>query len=200
MYTKSYPVYDFDELKPEAQERALKDLYDCNVDFDDWHEPVLEGAKEDLSALGYDDAEIGYRGFWSQGDGAHFTASVDVLKWIKTHKAGKDLRLLASYVKQGNYINAGIKRNSSHYEHEYTISGEVELDSGAIDDDQKYNRLEEQAQRLENMLIEDARNLSRKIYRDLEKYYEELTTKEAITETIKANEWTFTASGKLDNL
>jgi hypothetical protein len=194
MYTKSYPVYNFAELSEEVKEKALDNLRDINVDFDDWHDFMLEEFEVELTALGYIDPEIGYRGFYSQGDGAHFTASVDVEKWIKSHHMGREFPALLRYAKKGGYISAGIVRSSSFYDHEYTISAEIELDSDASE------KAELESQRFENAILEDAREQSRKIYRRLEKEYEYLTSDEAVKETIEANEYTFTKSGKLDNI
>lgn len=42
--TKTYKVYSFDELSEEAKEKAILKLYDINVDFD-WWEGMYEDAK-----------------------------------------------------------------------------------------------------------------------------------------------------------
>ena len=74
METKEYKVYKFKELPKEAQAKAIKNYNDINVDHEDWSEYILEDKKEELEKLGYNEVEINYSGFWSQDDGASFTA------------------------------------------------------------------------------------------------------------------------------
>ena len=65
-------TYSFEELSPEAQEKALDNNRDLNIDYDGWEDGVTEGFKEDMKEIGIDDIEINYTGFNSQGDGASF--------------------------------------------------------------------------------------------------------------------------------
>jgi hypothetical protein len=52
---------------------------------------------------------------------------------------------------------------------------------------------------LTGFISEVVKDLNRWLYRTLEKEYEYLSSDEAIIETIEANEYTFTESGKLEN-
>mgnify|MGYP001239080685 CR=1 FL=1 len=197
MKTKSYPVYDFDELSEEAQDHAIEKLYDCNVDFPGWEDYILdEWQHEKLPALGYIDAKIYYSGFSNQGDGACFTAKVDELTWIESHKAKSELKALYSYINKGNYINVNIETSGRYY-HEQTMRVNVELDTWGTNIPEK---VQEQADQLERWILEDARGEARNIYKELEKAYDYATSREVIIETIKANEWTFDDRGNLDNI
>jgi hypothetical protein len=197
MKTKCYPVYDFDELPEDIQDHAVEKLYDCNVDFSDWDEFILDEWKDEkLPAFGYIDPKIYYSGFSSQGDGACFTANVDALKWIETHKAKSELKALYNHINKGGYISINIE-TSGRYCHEQTMSVNVELDDWGTDIPEK---VQEQANQLERWILEDARGEARKIYKELEKDYDYATSREAIIETIEANEWTFDDRGNLDNL
>jgi hypothetical protein len=83
MRTIRIKLYKFSELTKGAKQKALDQLRDINTDNNDWHDPVLTGAKEDLIAAGYENPEILYSGFYSQGDGACFTCSkIDFNKFM----------------------------------------------------------------------------------------------------------------------
>ena len=79
-------VYTFAELKAkqakgkataEAVERAAQWLREGQTDHD-WYDYTYEMWKSALAQVGFDNADISFSGFWSQGDGASFTASVDL--------------------------------------------------------------------------------------------------------------------------
>jgi len=46
---------------------------------------------EKLQDIGFEDAQIEYTGFYSQGDGASFTASVNIEKLINTLTMGNNI-------------------------------------------------------------------------------------------------------------
>lgn len=78
--------FSFDELSPEIQEKVLsnyKEEYQDKIDSW-WYEDVIENFKSGLEELGLENIECNFSGFWSQGDGASFTAGVrDVGKFFK---------------------------------------------------------------------------------------------------------------------
>lgn len=83
-------VYAFKELldlnkegkvTPKAIERARSWLREAATDFD-WHSCVLDFWEHSLDQIGFENAEIAFSGFWSQGDGASFTATVDLEKLV----------------------------------------------------------------------------------------------------------------------
>ena len=71
---KTVNAYQFNELPEAIQEKVLNDF---NVDPLYDHDPILEGMTEDLEAIGLEDIDIKYSGFWSQGDGLSFTCYVN---------------------------------------------------------------------------------------------------------------------------
>ena len=75
-------VYKFEELDEESQETTIENFRDINVEFFDWHDCELDYWKERLAEMGFMDAEIQFSGFWNQGDGASFTANVDIEKSV----------------------------------------------------------------------------------------------------------------------
>jgi hypothetical protein len=128
----------------------------------DWWDYVFELWTKALDQIGFEDAEISFSGFWNQGDGASFTASVDVLKlatfMATNHEAtdtipasndpgGEDFR--GWIVKQigglksnhryrklvvvVNFIDARVNRISHRYSHENTCAVQTELhDTGTV--------------------------------------------------------------------
>ena len=190
---KSYPVFDFDELSPEIKEKAIENLRDVNVDDEYWSECTLDDWKERLEARGYKNPDISYSGFCCQGDGASFTCdSVDLPKWLKaTCNKGRFAPVMKWIKKNEVYFTARVERDDRRYSHEYTVSAEVDFD---FDD---YPAL---VYELRDAITEDVRDLSRQIYKDLERDYDSLISDEAVIDTIEANEWTFDGRGNLDNL
>ena len=87
METRTYNVYKFEELSKEAQEKAIENYRDINVDFQGYDETTLEDLKEELEKLGFSSPDICYSGFCSQSDGASFTCTyIDILKFFKENK------------------------------------------------------------------------------------------------------------------
>lgn len=83
-------VYTFKELldlskegkaSQKAVERAKHWLQEAATDFD-WYSCVLDFWEHALDQIGFENAEISFSGFWCQGDGASFTASVDLDKLV----------------------------------------------------------------------------------------------------------------------
>ncbi len=66
-------------------EEQQKDLYDNNpskfsVADDFWFESSIDSFVEALEFIGFSGVKVGFSGFWSQGDGAHFTGSYSYKK------------------------------------------------------------------------------------------------------------------------
>jgi hypothetical protein len=69
------------EVSHGAYDHARNFCADANTDHD-WWDCTVETWKQALAQIGFLDADIQFTGFWSQGDGASFTASVDAEKII----------------------------------------------------------------------------------------------------------------------
>ena len=185
--TTKTKVYNFEELSIEAQEKVIEDNRDINTDYD-WWEFTIDDSKSNLEELGYTEPKIYFSGFWSQGDGASFEAQVDLTKWLKAHKLANKYRAL--YYHASEY-SISITKNG-FYEHEYTMNIECDYVGDYVSEISR-----QQYDIVENIILEDARSEARKIYRTLEKEYEALSSDEAIKDTILANEYQFTESGKI---
>lgn len=186
MRTIRTKVYKFDELTPSAQNKAIELLNDLNV-HENWFDPTIENMVEMLSENGFDNAKIQFSGFWSQGDGASFDADINLKHFCK------DKRILAI---AGNYCDFRIEKNSfaNHYSHEKTRYVEY----NALDE--KFVCINSALQDLSRTIEEKRLSLCKQIYKDLENDYEYLTSREAIIESIQANEYEFFKDGKLINI
>jgi hypothetical protein len=177
-------TYTISELSPEAKQTAIEGIknrdsfQDRDIDLD-W---VIENETEDLEALGLENVEISFTGFWSQGDGASFTARVnDIPNFIKTIGVTDDIlpKALAAFEE---VYEMRIVRTSSRYSHENTVSFEIEeMDDteliimsgfGIGDITVDLNETLEEIG-LEDKASEWVKSKSREIYRKLEKAYNE---------------------------
>ena len=130
--------------------------------MDDWWEYIFELWKKALDQIGFENAAIAFSGFWSQGDGASFTASVNVAELANfmatDHEAtdvipassdpgGEDFRgwiveqigglnsnhRYRKLALAANFIDAQVNRISHRYSHENTCSFQADLqDTGSV--------------------------------------------------------------------
>jgi hypothetical protein len=188
-------TYTISELSPEAKKTAIEGIRndrgftERDVDLD-W---VIENETEDLEALGLDNVEIAFTGFWSQGDGASFTARVnDIPAFIKTIGVTDEIlpKVLAAFEE---VYEMRIVRTDSRYFHENTVIFEIEeMDDtelvimsgfgiGDITVDLS-ETLEEIG--LEKKASEWVKSKCKEIYRKLEKAYNEEFSEEAAEEWV----------------
>lgn len=183
-------LYTFDELKPDIQKKVLEEHLYTNVEYFNWYEFTINDQTERLASLGYNDADIRFSGFYSQGDGASFTATVDLATWINQDKKNR-----AKFQALDKFdISASIIRTTHHYSHENTIRAATDMESDAPE------TMQDLENELEEAITQEARELSQEIYRTLEEDYNYLTSDECITETIESNEYTFEHDGTMRNV
>ncbi len=161
--TIAVTMYKFSELSDKAKDKAREHLIE-RVTMFDWWDMVYEDWTDKLSKLGFDNADIRFSGFWSQGDGASFTADMDLEKYIKSCKLGNKYRKLLNEVKLGN-CSMAIKFHWINYCHSNTmqIDSDVNFDNPGVVDSYFWE--------LENLVLTDAKMWADCIYRDLEKEY-----------------------------
>lgn len=203
-------VYRFDELSDAAKEKARAWYREGGFDYD-WYDATFEDFERICEILGVhlkisavrlmgggirQEPRIFFSGFSSQGDGACFEAFYAYRKnaprAIRSY-APKDTRLHAiadglQAVQRRNFYQ--LRADVSHrgrYHHEYCMAISVERDSPTCQD------MTEDA---EEAVTEALRDLARWLYRQLEREYEYLSSDEAVDETIAANDYTFTETGR----
>lgn len=195
-------IYKFSELPKAIQEKVIEKEREAITEDSFWHECVTNEWAEFLAQVGFEDAQIAFSGFWSQGDGASFTASCDVEKLIAFFTKGieKDDCFKVSHTGEGehpefagidsNDISLSVKRTSHHYSHENTCSVDYEFHD--ID--------EPKAALLDKFVeyVEDLRKmLSKAIYGALEEAYEWQAKDETIIENIEQYDREYYEDGEL---
>ncbi len=203
-------AYRFEELSEEAQENARAWYREGGFDYD-WHAFVFEDFGRICECLGVrlktspvrlvggdtrDEPKIHFTVFWSQGDGACFQAHYSYRKGasraIRDH-APNDSALHAiadclQKIQRRNFYQLRAEAgHRGHYYHEYCMAISVERESTTYED---------MTADAEETVIEALRDLARWLYRQLESEYNALNSDEAVSETIVANAYTFTASGR----
>lgn len=216
MKTKTIKLFNFSELPKEAKEKALNNNRDYNVDGD-WSSWLLDDWEERLNKMGFDNVKIYFNGFYSQGDGACFEASIDnggMTKFLKAKKLLNKFKAISKALKNNTlYVNIKIEHKGRYY-HEYMtdlidyteMQDNTEL-TGALAkeweqlitliDDRVYNKTDLSKNCGAGILIE----LNRAIYKTLEKENAYLTSDEGLTEYFtEANPDTlFTIDGVIEN-
>lgn len=203
-------VFRLDELSDAAKENARAWYREGGFDYD-WYDAVYEDFQRIAEILGLtlktrtirlvgggarQPPCIWFRGFWSQGDGACFEAFYRYKKEaacrIRLH-APQDTELhriadgLQALQRRNFYQLSAEANHRGHYYHEYCMAISVERDSPTSQD---------MTADAEDVVTEALRDLARWLYRQLEREYDHLTSDEAIDETIIANEYTFTETGR----
>lgn len=197
-------VYKFDELSPEAQQvavekhsRALSDSWEF-TDYDDI-ESIAKILGIDFDTIAHKSFDgrhichkpkIYYTGFWSEGDGACFEGSYSYA--INSRKAIREYApqdtelhriadLLAKTQRRNFYRISASARQYGDYYHSGCMVIDV-ADCTASD---------------ESDVIDALRAFADWIYSQIEEDHEYSTCEESARESIIANDYEFTADGKL---
>lgn len=203
--TKTLDIYSIEDVKnnEELKELVLEKNRDINVDNNYWFEGTLESWKERLMEYGFIEPDIRFSGFWAQGDGASFTSKAVYLDlYLKAFRptaySDRQIKLFLDLIRNYDVVEFSVERRDNRHVHEYTTT--------VWCDDYLYNF--NRCPRLQLLLsnfIEDLRvhmqdkieELNRKIYKDLNAEYDYLESDEAVMETLEANEYEFTADGRI---
>jgi hypothetical protein len=200
-------LYDFAELNDKAKEKALKEFGDINVN-DDWYTYTIEDFKAICETIGItvDTKKTYFRGFYSQGDGSTFQATVNIPQLIEAVKK-QDWKEYAPTLELGfpepdldNRLIRLIQNESLDInpkiigaERWYSVTADLDYRLPYIP--HKYNRMETELEKLEAWLQTVADILNRCLYKSLQTEYEYQTKEETVVEAIEANEYQFTADG-----
>jgi hypothetical protein len=206
-------LYSFNELEKESRQKALTTYRDVNIDFD-WWDDEFEDFIQLCSYLGITVIKdsIHFRGFYAQGDGSVFSASVDLPRLVQAVKneAWKCYAPLQEFpfrpIEIDRRVMALLANNLLPNEpqlfsklRQYGIGanlGIYVINHGIKNRDNLFEELE----KLEDWLRHVATVLNSFLYQCLEKQYEFLTSDKTIKESILLNEYLFTADGRSANL
>lgn len=197
---KEITLYSVSDLKenPIVLKNVLDKQSHINVDNDTWYEDIIYNHTQKLKSLGFNEVEIEFSGFCSQGDGASFTCdSIDVKKWLTETNTSKTYkRLLSLLEKDLIEVDGNIKRDRyTHYCHWNTTTLHLEYN---IDGERnRYPNIESAIEQLDEDITNFMQSYNKKIYTELDNTYDELTSEKAIIETLEANYYEFTEDGNI---
>lgn len=169
-----------------------------NVDDTDWYQCEVEHWTAKLELEGYEDVEIQFTGFCSQGDGASFTGNLrnaGLRKFMELHGLVESNRAVYAIAEHID-VWIGLQRTSSRYAHEYTVDVNWEMETIYEPDGddlretalyQLFLEAEAEFNGFAEVVLDISRSSMRKIYRDLERDYEYLTSDDAVRETLNMN-------------
>jgi hypothetical protein len=202
-------VYCLDELPDAAKEKARAWYREGGFDYD-WFDFVYEDFERVCDILGVrlDTVPvrlvgggtrhkpcIWFSGFWSQGDGACFEGDYSYARGASAairRYAPKDVELqriadaLGAIQRRNFYQLSARITHRGRYHHENSMAIAVERDSPVVQD---------MTAEADGEVSEALRDLARWLYRRLEDEYEHLTSDEAVDESIRLNEYSFTEDG-----
>lgn len=190
-------VFQFDELGERAKQSAC-DWYRCAIEGDNFFaESIIEDATRMGAVLGIDTDKFSWSGFWLQGDGASFVGSYRYAKGSARRireeaPQDKELHRIADALQAAQRshfyrLQAGVTRSglSNHYSHSGTMSVEV------TDCENEYRDVGAAEENVRACL----RDFADWVYRSLETEWDYQNADEQTAETIRANEYEFTAEG-----
>lgn len=210
--TMTVTIYRFDELSPEAKERARDWWRSCDdgSDYEYLYEDFAKVAK--ILGVSFDsrpvklmggatryEASIYWSGFWSQGDGLCFEGRYSYAR--KAHRnireyCPKDIALhniadgLFALQKANGYRIEARSKHEGRYYHKYSARIDVT-------DRLTGNEFEGDAgMKIDEQVTELLRDFMDWMYRMLEEDHNFRMSDENVDESIRANDYTFTADGK----
>lgn len=205
MKTIQLELFSFNELSNDAKAKAINS--ERNSENLEYHySGEVEYYQDVLKHIGFTNVEISFSGFYSQGDGASFTADYDSslinLDGLKNHNtelyslmARIDSVFGASGLSSDNIITASVKRVSSHYSHHNTVN----IDDIAINGEDEWitedSKVYKAFEAVENYLTSLKDDICYIIYNNLEREYEYQTSDEYIAELLTINDYYFLADG-----
>jgi hypothetical protein len=194
-------LYKFDELSDIAKDKARDWWRNASIE-DEWWEFVYADAVQCVDILGIDivnqrgktnTPDIQFSGFSSQGDGACFNGSYSYKpgapKAIRQHAPqDKELHRIADELQKlqrpAFYRLRGEISTAGHYCHSGTMSFSLDREIDfPMDKEQAVQQL--------------MRDFADWIYKQLETEYDYRNADEQVDEDITANEYEFTADGKI---
>jgi hypothetical protein len=216
-------AYKYEELEGRAKEKAHAKLTEWATDYE-WWDSIYTDAKEDGAEKGFEIDDIRFSGFWSQGDGAHWTGRINVQTFIEANLDersawyGEDVILLELW-KEG-WVDRYIQIHNRNYR--YSHSGGMSIGDypdnalyGIDEDDdavlnegvmqganvyqlsRSLNDYETRINEWCDEALTQARAFADDIYKKLEKEYDHYVSEESLIEFASANEYLFNEKGEV---
>ena len=190
-------TYSFNELSDEAKQVAFNNNFYINLECWDLYDCTKDDFHTILELIGFDNIDSNFSGFYSQGDGASFSADYlykkGCLKAVKQH-APNDTELndivegIVSHQKDNDYLLSCEVSQRGNYYHSNTMHF-----SWCKNDDSCFDWKNDS---VENELEQLFRCLADWYYSRLGSEYEHLTSFDAVAEMLEANEIRFLENGE----
>lgn len=190
LYEEATQSVPFSQLAPKIQKEIL-DSYRENMVDGHWWGDVFEEIETELRSLTFEDVDIQFSGFYSQGDGASFTGEVREPAVFLKQALGLDLPPLVT-----DLFHIRVTRGMSRYVHENSVDFECgyDHDSHEIEDEewflalyspQIYN-LDEIQEQIETAGSKWLKQFCLGIYKRLEQEYDSLTSDENVLANLES--------------
>ena len=190
-------TYSFNELSDEAKQVAFNNNFEINVDSYYWYDCTKDDFHTILELIGFYNIDSNFSGFYSQGDGASFSANYryekGCLKAVKKH-APNDVALhhivsgIISHQKNNGYLLSCEVSQRGYHCHSNTMHF-----SWCKNDDSCFYWKNDSVEDELEQLFKDLANW---YYSRLESEYEYVTSFNAVAEMLEANEIQFLENGK----
>lgn len=172
-------VYQLDELEPSVKETVIYNAGQ-NIVACDWYTPVVEDFRVEMEKFGLIEPESYFSGFDFQGDGACYVCdTIDTDLLIRTlYETGYDI--WEDAVLETKNLNVIIQKLDNsyarQYDHENTVGARVNYEGDIL--------TEHDVDMLERSITAWVREKSIEHYKNLENYYNELTSDEYVSEEL----------------
>ncbi len=208
MRTIQTKVYQYEELSPQAQEKAREWYREGAFDYE-WWDSIYDDANAIATLMGIDIRKLEKRGlciyfsgFSSQGDGACFEGvwrAADVKPGRVKEWAGRDEelhRIAAEFEKVAKQFPHAYfaVTHSGRYSHENSCTFDFQIVTDVDGDNQ--DAPQDAIDQAEATLKDAAKDFMRWIYRTLEKEHDWMNEDAQLAEAIIANEYEFTEAGR----
>ncbi len=195
--------YTFDELSQDAKDHAIEKERSSMDDTmgDWWYEGIIEDETEKLKDEGFEDVDIQFSGFHSQGDGASFTGRVTDIKLFVKETLG--MKKMNDQVLDN--IEISIVRTDTRHVHENSVRLDCEVDgeeeivlfrSPGSNLDIKIS-VDSQCRNIEEAGSPWVKSRCKEIYSKLNKEHDSYFEDEHIIADIKANDYKFDKNGNI---
>jgi len=218
--SKTIKLYGFEELSESIQDTIISTYIQDLPGW--WSDDTEERIRNEAKAIGINDFDFTWSGFWSQGDGLSFTGSLEFKVWLYVLQqhfpswVSDDVNESNGFKKLGESLsdivmlqeknrvewgNCSISRSMHLYCHENAVNVS-EPDSvlgwderrGSPSDNERMKSFGVKAQKY----LEEWKNeLCRRWYSELQSAYETFTDRDHIVEDLNSKELFFTSNGTI---
>ena len=216
METTTQPLA-FQQLSNYAKHHAIAEY---GHPPDDWHEEIINRAKEEGPARGFNIDEVLFTGFHSQGDGASWTGFIDLVEFITYHNKPEhddfaQYTVLVELIKDGwceekvaisrsgfYYNHSGMMRSAGiddriHYAEDDSVMDRGILEGANVKELAKSINTDGIFNDLDEWVLRKAQAYANDIYKQLREEYEHYTSEEYFIDICDINGWRFDQRGIL---